>query len=218
MSQMRPMIRDLGKYTQQLAEQTNQQISQLNQQVQGFQDVIAAIVRTLGEDTIRETVQAIQKERQDAFEAQQEAVVSQLKEQGILVPAEKVGDDSLVIGTDTFDGGNVRKVRFETKPLNDAVAQAADPEAKKGAEQARARFVGLPVGGEVKSDDAKVTFKVVEVYDIDRAKAEEVRTKTAAEAAAAQKAAAEAAPPPATGGMKPVKKAPGGKKNANAAK
>ena len=157
MSQMRPMIRDLGKYTQQLAEQTNQQISQMNQQV-------------------------------------------------------------LVIGTATFDGGTVRQVRFETKPHNDAGAQAADPEAKKGAEQARARFVGLPVGGEVKSDDAKVTFKVVEVYDIDRAKAEEVRTKAAAEAAAAQKAAAEAAPPPATGGMKPVKKAPGGKKNANAAK
>lgn len=155
----------LEQGVQQLVGATNNAIGQISRQLSQIAEIADAATAILGEDVVAAKVVELRKDRLQKESAQQKAQVDDLLLQGILVPAEKVGEKSLLVGRETDKEGK------EVFPGRQQVLfSQVRPDLKE-------KLLGQAVGAAVETP-AGNTFNLVEIYDITEAKPAEA-TETA---------------------------------------
>jgi len=139
-------------------QQIQQEVMGLRQAFTGSAEVLAAIISVLGEETVQAEMNRLRQEAQAKAEGDAAASVKVLVDRGVLVPTAEIGENTLVVGQDALVDGSVKRVQFEARGIK--------PEF-------RSVFIGKKVGEQVTNNG--VTFTVVEVYNIDMAKAAELQ-------------------------------------------
>lgn len=155
--------RDLSKFTTKLAEETNQELNKLHRLVDESNEVLGAVVRLLGLETIEETIKEMREEKQALVLAKQKQGVQYLVDEKVLLPAETVEHPGgYIVGTDKLADGTERRVQFELAGVRPEFAGL---------------YVSKKVGDVIESSTAKLT--ITEIYTIDRKRFEEVMAKPA---------------------------------------
>lgn len=149
-------------------------VNQLQKDVLGIRQVfannakvLAAIVSLLGEESVQGEMDRMVQEQQAAQDAQLEAGIKELVNANVLKPVAETALGTLVVGSDTDASGHTRRVQFEIK--EGVVPSDVLP-----------KFLAKKPGEVIENNGVKMT--IVEVYEIDRAKAAEFHADLAKKA------------------------------------
>jgi len=173
----------------QIIQAINQSMGNMNNQISGVTEVLDAVVALFGVDAVQNQVVEARKARQQEQSDAQMKQVEELKKQGVLVPQDKVEEQSLLVGRETTkDGQVVHPGRFQHH-----FAQIQKEVSAKMLGQAVGFKVETPAGGHWEILEIyKIVPKTPEQLAADAAVAE-ATAAVAAEAAAASTTTPEAA-------------------------
>lgn len=164
MSGIRKSIKDLAEYTVSLAKETEETLNRLTKEINAQSSILAAIVKVVGEDKIKEAVELLKREQYEKEWVEKEKARQALVEKGVLSAIETVTEDCLIVGTDTYPNGDKRIIQTESKRLSP---------------DALARFLGKKVGDSIEANSVK--FTITDIYTINHTKVDETLTKDVAE-------------------------------------
>ena len=100
-------IDGLEKTVSYLVDATNKGLGEFDEKLQAVAELTNAMVTLLGQDAVSNAIaEARANADADAVKRQQDQV-DELKTKGILVAAETVGEDTLIVGKETDKDGNV---------------------------------------------------------------------------------------------------------------
>lgn len=184
MAQNQKLRDQTAELTQHLSALTDK-VNQLTARLAHQGEVMAAIVKHLGEDVVQKVIEDMRAERRRQHDEKLETSVKFMLDNELATPAPEdgvIGPDSFVVLNEVAPDGTATRAQHEMKRL--------DPEGQK-------RYFGKKVGDIVTNPQMpgwKVEVKAI--YTIDMAKVAQFASKKKQEAAekAAKEAAAAAAP------------------------
>lgn len=146
-------VRKLSELFLQLSKECNERFENIDKFIGTANDVLNALISIVGQDVVAEEIVSLRKQRQEEIDKKMAEAITGLKEKGVLVPQEVSTLESFLVGTDTLESGETKRVQFDLEGL--------DPEFVN-------LYVGKKVGDAIEGNGAK--FVITEIYRIDKSK------------------------------------------------
>lgn len=146
-------ITDLEDFREGVLRAMRQTFGVIEQRIATINDMMVALTNLVGQENVEKEVQRLEIERSELRSAKEKAGLDAAIARGELVPAEEVGDLSVVIGTETDKDG---------KPLHPVRVQFLYATMKQSLKES---FTGVKVGAAIDMP-AGTKFTVSEVWNV----------------------------------------------------
>jgi len=152
----------------------NQSLGNMNQQISGAVEVLDAAVQLLGVEAVQTQVVQNRRDRLKEEADRQAAQVEELKKQGLIVAADKVGEKSLLVGREFGKPTEVtdEQGQTQTKPGEVIWPGRSQLRFAQIAKEIGEKMLGQPVGFQVDTPQGG-KWEILEIYEIVEKKPED---------------------------------------------